>query len=285
MWSRTRKIRRGKRIRVLISVCFDKKLSHCGRTCNRSQDEISIKKITARTGTAAFISSPYRRKGKNMVIRTKNLCKYYGSGNNVVKALDNVDIHVEKGEFVGIVGKSGSGKSTLLNMLGCLDSPTSGEVFIGEEKISNLNDEELTKIRRSKIGFIFQNYNLMPVLNTYENVILPVQLDKKKVDKEYIDEIFDILGLSEKKSSLPAALSGGQQQRAAIARALANKPEIVLADEPTGNLDAAMGAEVMAMLENMNKIYGQTIIVVTHDQEIASGMKRRITVSDGKVIQ
>lgn len=204
-----------------------------------------------------------------MVIRTKNLCKYYGSGNNVVKALDNVDIHVEKGEFVGIVGKSGSGKSTLLNMLGCLDSPTSGEVFIGEEKISNLNDEELTKIRRSKIGFIFQNYNLMPVLNTYENVILPVQLDKKKVDKEYIDEIFDILELSEKKSSLPAALSGGQQQRAAIARALANKPEIVLADEPTGNLDAAMGAEVMAMLENMNKIYGQTIIVVTHDQEIA----------------
>lgn len=220
-----------------------------------------------------------------MVIRTKNLCKYYGSENNVVKALDNVDIHVEKGEFVGIVGKSGSGKSTLLNMLGCLDSPTSGEVFIGEEKISNLNDEELTKIRRSKMGFIFQNYNLMPVLNTYENVILPVQLDKKKVDKEYIDEIFDILELSEKKSSLPAALSGGQQQRAAIARALANKPEIVLADEPTGNLDAAMGAEVMAMLENMNKIYGQTIIVVTHDQEIASGMKRRITVSDGKVIQ
>lgn len=220
-----------------------------------------------------------------MVIRTKNLCKYYGIGNNVVKALDNVDIQVEKGEFVGIVGKSGSGKSTLLNMLGCLDSPTSGEVFIGEEKISNLNDEELTKIRRSKIGFIFQNYNLMPVLNTYENVILPVQLDKKKVDKEYIDEIFDILELSEKKSSLPAALSGGQQQRAAIARALANKPEIVLADEPTGNLDAAMGAEVMAMLENMNKIYGQTIIVVTHDQEIASGMKRRITVSDGKVIQ
>lgn len=220
-----------------------------------------------------------------MVIRTKNLCKYYGIGNNVVKALDNVYIQVEKGEFVGIVGKSGSGKSTLLNMLGCLDSPTSGEVFIGEEKISNLNDEELTKIRRSKIGFIFQNYNLMPVLNTYENVILPVQLDKKKVDKEYIDEIFDILELSEKKSSLPAALSGGQQQRAAIARALANKPEIVLADEPTGNLDAAMGAEVMAMLENMNKIYGQTIIVVTHDQEIASGMKRRITVSDGKVIQ
>lgn len=220
-----------------------------------------------------------------MVIRTKNLCKYYGIGNNVVKALDNVDIQVEKGEFVGIVGKSGSGKSTLLNMLGCLDSPTSGEVFIGEEKISNLNDEELTKIRRSKIGFIFQNYNLMPVLNTYENVILPVQLDKKKVDKEYIDEIFDILELSEKKSSLPAALSGGQQQRAAIARALANKPEIVLADEPTGNLDAAMGAEVMAMLENMNKIYGQTIIVVTHDQEIASGMKRRISVSDGKVIQ
>ncbi len=220
-----------------------------------------------------------------MVIRTKNLCKYYGIGKNVVKALDNVDIQVEKGEFVGIVGKSGSGKSTLLNMLGCLDSPTSGEVFIGEEKISNLNDEELTKIRRSKIGFIFQNYNLMPVLNTYENVILPVQLDKKKVDKEYIDEIFDILELSEKKSSLPAALSGGQQQRAAIARALANKPEIVLADEPTGNLDAAMGAEVMAMLENMNKIYGQTIIVVTHDQEIASGMKRRITVSDGKVIQ
>ena len=284
MWSRTRKIRRAKRIRVLISVCFDKKPSPCGRTCNRSQDEISIKKSLPERGRLPLYQV-HRRKGKNMVIRTKNLCKYYGIGNNVVKALDNVDIQVEKGEFVGIVGKSGSGKSTLLNMLGCLDSPTSGEVFIGEEKISNLNDEELTKIRRSKIGFIFQNYNLMPVLNTYENVILPVQLDKKKVDKEYIDEIFDILELSEKKSSLPAALSGGQQQRAAIARALANKPEIVLADEPTGNLDAAMGAEVMAMLENMNKIYGQTIIVVTHDQEIASGMKRKITVSDGKVIQ
>ena len=204
-----------------------------------------------------------------MVIETKDLCKYYGDGNNRVKALDQVSVEVEKGEFIGVVGKSGSGKSTLLNMIGGLDHPTRGTIRIGDEDISEMNDEQLTKMRRSKIGFIFQNYNLMPVLNVYENIILPVQLDGKKADKEYIDFLLETLGLEEKKKSLPASLSGGQQQRTAIARALANKPEIVLADEPTGNLDAVTGGEVIGMLRHMNEVLGQTIIIVTHDRDIA----------------
>lgn len=219
-----------------------------------------------------------------MVIKTENLCKYYGTGDNQVKALEQVDFTVEKGEFLGIVGKSGSGKSTLLNMLGGLDHPTEGKIWIGDEDISELNDDQLTKMRRSKIGFIFQNYNLMPVLNVYENIILPIQLAGRKIDEEYINSILNALELSHKKSSLPASLSGGQQQRVAIARALANKPEIVLADEPTGNLDVAMGAEVMAMLKHMNETFGQTIIVVTHDQEIAAQINRIIKVVDGRVL-
>lgn len=219
-----------------------------------------------------------------MVIRTVNLCKFYGSEENQVRALDNVNIEVAKGEFIAIIGKSGSGKSTLLNMIGGLDRPTSGEILIGEEDISDLNDEALTKMRRAKIGFIFQNYNLIPVLNVYENIVLPVQLDGKKPDEQYIGSILKTLELSSKKSSLPASLSGGQQQRVAIARALANKPELVLADEPTGNLDAAMGAEVIAMLKKMNELYKQTIVIVTHDQDIVRKMDRIIRIVDGRAI-
>jgi len=218
-----------------------------------------------------------------MVIQTHDLCKYYGDESNLVKALDKVNLSVDKGELIGIIGKSGSGKSTLLNMLGALDHPTGGSIVIGGEDISKMNDEQLTKMRRSKIGFIFQNYNLIPVLNVYENIVLPIQLDGKKPNNKYIDTILDALENSHKKNSLPSSMSGGQQQRVAIARALANKPEIVLADEPTGNLDEAMGAEVVDMLKFMNKEFDQTIIVVTHDQEVASQMKRVIRVVDGRV--
>ncbi len=220
-----------------------------------------------------------------MVIQTRHLFKCYGDGKNAVKALDDVSIEVNKKDFIAIMGKSGSGKSTLLNMLGGLDYPTSGDVFVGDECISALDDDKLAKIRRSKIGFIFQNYNLIPVLNVYENIILPLQLDKQIVDKEYLEDILETLGLSEKKNSFPSSLSGGQQQRVAIARALANKPKIVLADEPTGNLDSETGFHVISMLKNMNKKYGQTMIVVTHDREIADEMDRIIRVVDGRVIE
>ena len=218
-----------------------------------------------------------------MVIRTKDLCKFYGEGTNMVKALDNVNISVERGELIGVVGRSGSGKSTLLNMLGALDRPTSGSVEIGGRDISRMNDEQLTAMRRSKIGFIFQNYNLIPVLNVYENIVMPIQLDGKKPDTQYIRSILDALEISHKISALPASLSGGQQQRVAIARALANRPEIVLADEPTGNLDEAMGEGVVNMLRFMNREFDQTIIVVTHDQDVAEKMNRNIRVADGRV--
>lgn len=218
-----------------------------------------------------------------MVIRTKDLCKFYGEGTNMVKALDNVNISVERGELIGVVGRSGSGKSTLLNMLGALDRPTSGSVEIGGRDISRMNDEQLTAMRRSKIGFIFQNYNLIPVLNVYENIVMPIQLDGKKPDTQYIRSILDALEISHKISALPASLSGGQQQRVAIARALANRPEIVLADEPTGNLDEAMGEGVVNMLRFMNREFDQTIIVVTHDQDVAGKMDRNIRVADGRV--
>ena len=196
-----------------------------------------------------------------------------------------MSFEVKDGEILGLLGPNGSGKSTLLNMIGGLDHPTRGTIRIGDEDISEMNDEQLTKMRRSKIGFIFQNYNLMPVLNVYENIILPVQLDGKKADKEYIDFLLETLGLEEKKKSLPASLSGGQQQRTAIARALANKPEIVLADEPTGNLDAVTGGEVIGMLRHMNEVLGQTIIIVTHDPNVGAQADRLVHILDGRLTE
>lgn len=218
----------------------------------------------------------------NRIIKTNKLCKYYGEGNNVVHALDNVNIEVKEGDFLAVIGKSGSGKSTLLNMLGGLDNPSSGEIYIGNEEISKLSDEALTKIRRNKIGFIFQNYNLVSVLNVYENIVLPVQLNNQKPDEGYIDSILDTLELIERKTEFPEKLSGGQQQRVAIARALANKPNIVLADEPTGNLDVAMSEEVISLLKLMNERYNQTIIIVTHDMDIANQAGKIIEISDGR---
>lgn len=219
-----------------------------------------------------------------MVIRTMDLYKIYGTNENEIKALNNVNIEIKKGELVAIIGKSGSGKTTLLNMIGGLDTPTSGKIYIGEKEISGLSDDELTEIRRNKIGFIFQDYNLIPVLNVYENITFPVQLDGRKPDNDYIDDMLNILELSSKKTALPSSLSGGQQQRVAIARALVNRPEIVLADEPTGNLDMTMGNEVIKFLKKMNELYNQTIVIVTHDQDIAVQMDRIITIADGRVI-
>lgn len=219
-----------------------------------------------------------------MVIKTTNLCKFYGKKANEVKALNNVNIEIEKGELLAIVGKSGSGKTTLLNMLGGLDTPTSGKIYVGGKEISKLSDDELTKIRRNKIGFIFQDYNLIPVLNVYENITFPVELDGRKPDYDDIDNILEVLGLSSKKNALPPSLSGGQQQRVAIARALVNRPEIILADEPTGNLDMAMGKEVIKLLKKMNELYHQTIVIITHDQDIAAQMDRIITIEDGRVV-
>lgn len=219
-----------------------------------------------------------------MVIRTMDLYKIYGTNENEIKALNNVNIEIKKGELVATIGKSGSGKTTLLNMIGGLDTPTSGKIYIGEKEISGLSDDELTEIRRNKIGFIFQDYNLIPVLNVYENITFPVQLDGRKPDNDYIDDMLNILELSSKKTALPSSLSGGQQQRVAIARALVNRPEIVLADEPTGNLDMTMGNEVIKFLKKMNELYNQTIVIVTHDQDIAVQMDRIITIADGRVI-
>ncbi|MCI6889631.1 MAG: ABC transporter ATP-binding protein, partial [Ruminococcus sp.] len=191
------------------------------------------------------------------ILTSQNLCKYYGSGENMVKALDNVSVSIDDGEFVSIIGTSGSGKSTLLNMLGGLDRPTSGEVYVKNKKLSDMNDEELTIFRRRNIGFIFQNYNLVPVLNVYENIVLPIELDGTKVDKNYIQTIIKTLGLNEKVNAMPNQLSGGQQQRVAIARALAAKPAIILADEPTGNLDSKTGMDVISLLKVTSREFQQ----------------------------
>ena len=213
------------------------------------------------------------------VLKCENLKKYYGNHENTVKALDGVDLSVEKGEFVAIVGSSGSGKSTLLHLFGGLDEPTSGKVFVDQ-----LKKDALCIFRRRKIGFVFQSYNLVPVLNVYENVVLPVELDGDKVDTAYIKEVIGLLGLNKKLESLPSQLSGGQQQRVAIARALAAKPAILLADEPTGNLDSATSQDVLGLLRVTSERFHQTIVMITHNEEIAQMADRIIRIEDGKIV-
>ncbi len=220
----------------------------------------------------------------NIILRTDNLCKYYGTGDNLVKAVDCIDLAIRQGEFVSIVGKSGSGKSTLLHMLGALDNPTSGSVLIDGEDISSFKENRLSQIRRRKIGFIFQSYNLIPSLNVWENIVLPLGLDNKALDEPFIRDIIKTLGLENKVKNLPNTLSGGQQQRCAIARAIAAKPSIILADEPTGNLDTKTGDEVMALLKASAKKYGQTLVVITHNEEIAQMADRTVMIADGKVV-
>lgn len=219
------------------------------------------------------------------IVETRNLKKYYRMGENTVKALDGVDFRVKDQEFVAIIGKSGSGKSTLLHMLGGLDVPTEGEVLIDGKRLKGLKKEQLAVFRRRKIGFIFQNYNLVPDLNVYENVILPIELDGRKVDTEYVNGILELLGLSEKKEVLPGTLSGGQQQRVAIARALAAKPAILLADEPTGNLDSATSHDVLGLLKMASKQFSQTLILITHDRDIAQLADRIVHIEDGKIVR
>lgn len=219
------------------------------------------------------------------ILQAKDLTKIYGSGENAVYALNGVNFSVEKGEFVAVVGTSGSGKSTLLHMLGGLDRPTSGSVVVDGQEIFSFKDEALTIFRRRKIGFVFQNYNLVPVLNVYENIVLPVQLDGKVPDAAYIDSIIETLGLESKLKNLPNNLSGGQQQRVAIARALASKPAIILADEPTGNLDSKTSQDVLGLLKVTSQKYAQTIVMITHNEEIAQLADRIIRIEDGKIVE
>ncbi len=217
------------------------------------------------------------------ILETKELCKYYQSHENVVKAVDHIDLQIQQGEFVTIIGKSGSGKSTLLHLLGGLDNPASGEVWIDGKNIAGYTGEQLAALRRQKIGFIFQAFNLVPSLNVWENVVLPIGLDDRKVDEAFVEDILKTLGMEEKVRNLPNTLSGGQQQRTAIARAIAAKPSIILADEPTGNLDSKTGDEVMSLLKLSARKYGQTLVVITHNEEIAQMADRTIAIADGKV--
>lgn len=217
------------------------------------------------------------------ILETTGLRKTYGQGESLVHALDGVDLKIERGEFVSVVGTSGSGKSTLLHMLGGLDYPTKGKIFIDGKDISSLKEDALAIFRRRKIGFIFQSYNLIPVLNVYENIVFPIQLDGNSVDKGYIDTIINTLGLDNKVNSLPSQLSGGQQQRVAIARALAAKPAIILADEPTGNLDSRTSQDVLGLLKVTAKKFEQTIVMITHNEEIAQMADRIIRIEDGKI--
>lgn len=218
------------------------------------------------------------------ILETRGLRKVYGSGDTEVRALDGVDLAVEKGEFAAVVGTSGSGKSTLLHMLGGLDRPTGGSVIVDGRDLSTLKDEELTIFRRRKIGFVFQNYNLVPVLNVYENIVLPIQLDGGQPDKGYTNQIIETLGLGPKLQNLPNNLSGGQQQRVAIARALAAKPAIILADEPTGNLDSRTSQDVMSLLKVTSQRFAQTIVMITHNEEIAQMAGRIIRIEDGRIV-
>lgn len=218
------------------------------------------------------------------ILSAKDLCKSYGSGENSVQALNHVSISVENGEFVAVIGTSGSGKSTLLNLLGGLDTPTSGEILVSGKKLFQMNEEARTIFRRRNIGFVFQNYNLVPVLNVYENIVLPIELDGTKVDTEYVKTILHTLGLEQKVQAMPNQLSGGQQQRVAIARALAAKPAILLADEPTGNLNSKTGMDVIALLKMTSQAFHQTIVMITHNEEIALMADRMIRIEDGKVV-
>ena len=218
------------------------------------------------------------------ILQTKDLKKYYGSGDTQVKALDGVNLSVEQGEFVAIVGTSGSGKSTLLHMLGGLDRPTSGSVMVDGKDIFSLKDEALTIFRRRKIGFVFQSYNLVPVLSVWENIILPIQLDGNKVDTEYVHKVIETLGLEKKLKNLPNQLSGGQQQRVAIARALAAKPAIVLADEPTGNLDSRTSQDVLSLMKVTGQKFSQTMLMITHNEEIAQMADRIVRIEDGRIV-
>ena len=224
------------------------------------------------------------KKQTDIILKTEDLCKYYGSGDNLVKAADHINLQIRQGDFVSIVGKSGSGKSTLLHMLGALDNPTSGKVFLDGEDISSFKEDALSKIRRRKIGFIFQSYNLIPSLNVWENIVLPLGLDGRPLDEAFIHDIVKMLGLSDKIKNLPNTLSGGQQQRCAIARAIAAKPSLILADEPTGNLDTKTGDDVMALLKASAKKYGQTLVVITHNEEIAQMADRTVTLADGRIL-
>ncbi len=218
------------------------------------------------------------------ILQIKNLKKYYGEEPNIIRAVDDVDLSVNKGEFVAIVGNSGSGKSTLLHMIGGLDVPTDGSVVVREKELSRMKDEELSIFRRRNIGFVFQNYNLVPILNVYENIVLPVGLDGATVDQNFMDEVVHVLGLEEKLKSMPNNLSGGQQQRVAIARALITKPAIVLADEPTGNLDSKSSADVLGLLKLSGEKFCQTIVMITHDRDIALLADRIIRLQDGRII-
>lgn len=217
------------------------------------------------------------------ILETLDLRKYYGSGDTQVRALDGVSIQIEEGSFTSVVGTSGSGKSTLLHMLGGLDRPTAGSVTVDGKDIFSLKDEELTIFRRRKIGFVFQSYNLVPVLNVYENIVLPIELDGGEIDSDYVNEVISLLGLKEKLYNLPSQLSGGQQQRVAIARALATKPAIVLADEPTGNLDTGTSQDVLGLMKVTADRFGQTIVMITHNEEIAQLADRIIRIEDGRV--
>ena len=219
-----------------------------------------------------------------VILETKKLQKNYGSGDTLVKALDQVDLQIQNGEFVAIVGTSGSGKSTLLHMLGGLDRPTEGKVFVDGKDIFSLKDEELTIFRRRKIGFVFQQYNLIPTMNVYENIVLPIGLDGNTPDEDYVDEIIKTLGLVNKLENLSNNLSGGQQQRVAIARALSSKPAIILADEPTGNLDSKTSQDVLGLLKISSERFKQTIVMITHDEQIAQMADRIIRIEDGKIV-
>lgn len=218
------------------------------------------------------------------ILETEDLCKYYGSGDNLVKAIDHTTMHIQRGKFTAIVGRSGSGKSTLLHMLGALDRPDSGRVLIEGKDVFSLKDEQLAVFRRRKIGFVFQNFNLIPSLNVWENIVLPIGLDKRKVNRNFVLDLAERIGIGDKLESLPNTLSGGQQQRVAIARALAAKPAIILADEPTGSLDSGTELEVISLLKTCVNEYGQTLVMITHDETISQMADQALVIADGKVV-